>query len=169
VPTDFLAHGLELIDNSDGKAVKKLPREEWVPVEEALENFLQKVEKLDGAPLTICYKPHVVHPLPKPEPRTIEELVEYVDTTQHVDLDLLAKQPDQVQKAVHQAWHALARNPYLEETDKRVMMHKIMDWLLEAKDQNLLERLMQLPKNDDPYDYSDLDVPEFADWDKKKY
>ena len=155
---DYLEAGLRRIDNIDGKAFRKLKKGDEIPVETALEEFLDKVDKLKGAPMTISYRPQQ-KPEYIPEARTIEELVAYVETTPYVDLEVLGQQRPEIQDAVHKAWHALARNPYPRETEKRMMMDRIYHWLMLTKDNDLLDRLMTIPKTDDPNDFDFGDLP----------
>lgn len=145
---DWLKHGIKIIDNVDGKAIKKLPKDQELNVDDARDEFAERAEALGGAPYTIVYRPPKVHDLPPPEPRKIEELVAYVENTQFVDMDRVEALPEEMQGAVHQGWHALARNPYYREHEKQLMMGKMVKWLESAKDQKLLQDMMSLPDDD---------------------
>jgi len=148
---DWLADGIRWIDDQKGNIVQQLPKSEEISMQQAREDFLRRDAELPG-PMTIVYRPKEEPKLPPPAPRSIEELVEYIENTRYIDLEALSKQPDYFQDTVHSAWHVLARNPYYTENQKKMFMTQMYEKLDRYKDSTLLDDLLEPPAHDNDDD-----------------
>ena len=102
---DVLEHSVTMIDDHDGTALRRMPKGAEVPMQQAVRDFVRRDMSTPG-PTTYVYVPPSVGRdyETKPPPRSIDELIDYTNTTQHVD----AVTDERCASSVDFAWSVLA-------------------------------------------------------------
>ena len=102
---DVLEHSVTMIDDHDGTALRRMPKGAEVPMQQAVRDFVRRDMSTPG-PTTYVYVPPSVGRdyEQKPPPRSIDELIDYTNTTQHVD----AVTDERCAAPVDFAWSVLA-------------------------------------------------------------
>ena len=144
---DVLEHSVTMIDDHDGTALRRMPKGAEVPMQQAVRDFVRRDMSTPG-PTTYVYVPPSVgrEYEQKPPPRSIDELIDYTNTTQHVD----AVTDERCASSVDFAWSVLAKQPDITEDQKSRIMAKISHTMHKIQDDDALVRLFSLPEQTVP-------------------
>ena len=82
----------------------------------------------------------------KPPPRSIDELIDYTHTTQHVE----PVTDERCAASVDFAWRVLAKQPDVTEDQKARIMAKVSHTMHKIQDDDALVRLFSLPEQTVP-------------------
>ena len=144
---DVLEHSVTMIDDHDGTALRRMPKGAEVPMQQAVRDFVRRDMSTPG-PTTYVYVPPSVgrEYEQKPPPRSIDELIDYTNTTQHVD----AVTDERCAAPVDFAWSVLAKQPDITEDQKSRIMAKISHTMHKIQDDESLVSLFSLPEQTVP-------------------
>ena len=144
---DVLEHSVTMIDDHDGTALRRMPKGAEVPMQQAVRDFVRRDMSTPG-PTTYVYVPPSVgrEYETKPPPRSIDELIDYTNTTQHVD----AVTDERCAAPVDFAWSVLAKQPDITEDQKSRIMAKVSHTMHKIQDDDSLVRLFSLPEQTVP-------------------
>ena len=144
---DVLEHSVTMIDDHDGTALRRMPKGAEVPMQQAVRDFVRRDMSTPG-PTTYVYVPPSVGRdyETKPPPRSIDELIHYTHTTQHVEPVTDAR----CAASVDFAWRVLAKQPDVTEDQKARIMAKVSHTMHKIQDDDALVRLFSLPEQTVP-------------------
>ena len=144
---DVLEHSVTMIDDHDGTALRRMPKGAEVPMQQAVRDFVRRDMSTPG-PTTYVYVPPSVGRdyETKPPPRSIDELIDYTHTTQHVE----PVADERCAASVDFAWRVLAKQPDVTEDQKARIMAKVSHTMHKIQDDDALVRLFSLPEQTVP-------------------
>ena len=138
-----------MIDDHDGTALRRMPKGAEVPVAQAVRDFVRRDLSTPG-PTTYVYVPPSVgrEYEKKPPARTIDELIDYTNTTQHAP----SVTDERCAASVDFAWSVLAKQPDITETQKSKIMAKVHHTMHKIQDNDALLKFFALPEQTVPGD-----------------